>query len=199
MSHTESDAAPAAPETETTPAQPAEGAAPDPDVMAARLAQIESEYAVVKDQALRALAEIENIRRRAEREREDAAKYGSAALARDVLSVADNLRRAIEAVPGDARAGNETLNALIEGVEATERELLSIFERRSIKRINPTGERFDPNFHQAMFEVAASGQAPGTVVQVLQAGYVMHERLLRPALVGVAKDDGTAGHVDTRA
>ena len=165
-----------------------------------RLDALEAENAQLKDQLLRALADTENLRRRAERERDDTSKYAIATLARDILSVADNLRRALDAMPSDQAPDDATRN-LLAGVEATERELLGIFERRGIKRIEPLGERFDPNFHQAMFEVPNSGQEPGTVVQVLQPGYIIHDRLLRPALVGVAKSDAAEapGHVDTRA
>lgn len=166
----------------------------------AEVDRLTEENRTLRDQTLRALADAENVRRRAERERDDTAKYAVANLARDVLSVADNLQRALQAVPPEARATNETLGALLDGVEATERELLQVFERRAIKRVDPLGERFDPNFHQAMFEVEHSGQPAGTVVQVLQAGYVLHDRLLRPALVGVAKaDPNAAGGVDTKA
>jgi molecular chaperone GrpE len=165
----------------------------------AQLDALEAENAQLKDQLLRALADTENLRRRAEREKEDTSKYAVATLARDILSVADNLRRALDAMPVD-QAPNDATRNLLTGVEATERELLSIFERRGIKRIDPVGERFDPNFHQAMFEVPNSGQEAGTVVQVLQPGYVIHDRLLRPALVGVAKSDAEApGRVDTTA
>ena len=164
------------------------------------LAALEAENASLKDQLLRAMAETENLRRRAEREKEDTSKYAVATLARDILSVADNLRRALDSLPID-QAPNDAVRNLLTGVEATERELLAIFERRGIKRIEPVGERFDPNFHQAMFEVPNTGQAAGTVVQVLQPGYIIHDRLLRPALVGVAKADTaeTPIHVDTRA
>jgi molecular chaperone GrpE len=151
----------------------------------ARLAAIESELAETKDRLLRALAETENVRRRAERERSDASKYGAASFAKDLLNVADNLRRALDAAGEDE--GDERMKALLQGVAATERELLAAFERHGIRRIDPAGERFDHNLHQAMFEVENTGQAPGTVVQVLQPGYVMHDRLLRPAMVGVAK------------
>jgi molecular chaperone GrpE len=168
--------------------------------LAARVDALDAENASLKDQLLRALADTENMRRRAEREREDTSKYAVATLARDILSVADNLRRALEAMPAD-QAPDDATRSLLAGIEATERELLGTFERRGIKRIEPLGERFDPNFHQAMFEVANSGQEPGTVVQVLQSGYVIHDRLLRPALVGVAKSDTAEApvHVDTRA
>ncbi len=165
-----------------------------------RLEALEGENGRLKDQLLRALADTENVRRRAEREKEDASKYAVATLARDVLSVADNLRRALDSLPTD-QVQDDAIRNLLTGIEATERELLAIFDRRGIKRIDPVGQRFDPNFHQAMFEVPNSGQEPGTVVQVLQPGYIIHDRLLRPALVGVAKSDGaeTSEHVDTRA
>lgn len=166
---------------------------------AGRIAELEAEVARMKDQALRALAEAENTRRRAEREREDATKYGVTTLARDLLSVADNLRRALDAMPAD-QAADDASRTLLEGVAAVERELLAAFERRGIQRIDPVGERFDPNFHQAMFEVPGTGQANGTIVQVLQAGYMIHDRLLRPALVGVAKGEtGSSDKMDVTA
>jgi molecular chaperone GrpE len=165
-----------------------------------RVSDLEAEVARLKDQLLRALADTENVRRRAEREREDTSKYAVATLARDVVSVADNLRRALESLPAD-QAPNDATRNLLAGVEATERELLAIFERRGIKRIEPVGERFDPNFHQAMFEVPNSGQEAGTVVQVLQPGYLIFDRLLRPALVGVAKAESADApeRIDTTA
>jgi molecular chaperone GrpE len=173
---------------------------PDSGGTGDRLTDLEADNARLKDQLLRALADAENLRRRAEREKEDTSKYAVATLAREVVSVADNLRRALESMPAD-QAPNDATRNLLAGVEATERELLGIFERRNIKRIEPVGERFDPNFHQAMFEVPNSGQEPGTVVQVLQPGYVIFDRLLRPALVGVAKAESadTPEHIDTRA
>jgi molecular chaperone GrpE len=169
-----------------------EGIAPDGGVPSAgsrldeRLATVEAELADSKDRLLRALAETENVRRRAERERADAAKYGASALAKDLLNVADNLRRALDSLP-EAQAADERTRNLLHGVAATERELLAAFERNGIRRIEPAGERFDHNLHQAIFEVENTGQPPGTIVQVLQPGYVMQDRLLRPAMVGVAK------------
>ncbi len=153
-----------------------------------RLAAAEADVADAKDKLLRALAETENVRRRAQREREDASKYGAANLARDLLSVADNLRRALESLP-EAQVTDELIRTLLQGVGATERELLAAFERHGIRRIDPLGQRFDHNFHQAIFEQENTGQPAGTVVQVLQPGYVMHDRLLRPAMVGVAKGE----------
>lgn len=161
---------------------PAAPPSPEEELAAAR-----EEAAQLKDQLLRALAETENVRRRAQREREDAGKYAIANFARDVLQVADNLHRALEAIPAQALAEDEALKNLHEGVSATERQLGAALERQAVKRIWPMGEKFDANFHQAMFEVPTADQAPGTVVQVMQAGYVIHDRLLRPALVGVAK------------
>jgi len=175
-------------------------AGPDQELAAAK-----QEAAHLKDQLLRALAEAENVRRRAQREREDAAKYAIANFARDVLQVSDNLHRALEAIPAAALAADEALRNLHEGVSATERQLDAALERHQVKRIWPMGEKFDANLHQAMFEVPTAEQAPGTVVQVMQAGHLIHDRLLRPALVGVAKQPagdappaGT-GKVDTIA
>src|SRR5262245_32425881 len=173
-------------------------AGPDQELAAAR-----QEAAQLKDQLLRALAETENIRRRAQREREDANKYAIANFARDVLQVSDNLHRALEAIPAAALAADEALKNLHEGVSATERQLDAALERQQVKRIWPMGEKFDANLHQAMFEVQTAEHAPGTVVQVMQAGYLIHDRLLRPALVGVAKqpagDVPPSGKVDTIA
>jgi molecular chaperone GrpE len=143
--------------------------------------------AELKEKLLRALADMENLRRRSQREREDATKYAMTNFARDLLTVADNLRRALDSVADEAPAeGSDGLASLTEGVEMTERELMNLFERYDIRRVEPKGEKFDPNFHQAMFEVPDSGQAAGSVVQVMQPGYVIGERLLRPAMVGVA-------------
>lgn len=171
----------AAPETVPTEG-PAQGAK-----LEERLAQTEAELAESKDRLLRALAESENQRRRAQRDREDAQRYAASSFAKELLDVADNLRRALASVDlTDVQ--DERTKGLLEGVAATERALLAAFERHGIRRIEPQpGERFDVNLHQAMFEVENSGQPAGSVVQVLQTGYQMHDRLLRPALVGVAK------------
>ena len=151
--------------------------------------RLADEVAELNDKLLRAVAETENLRRRTTREREETGKYAVTGFARDLLSVADNLRRALDSL-SDENRGDEALGALISGVEATERELLTAFERHGIKRIDPDGEKFDHNFHQAMFEVADSGQPAGTVVSVMQPGYVIADRLLRPAMVGIAKGGG---------
>jgi molecular chaperone GrpE len=153
-----------------------------------RLAELEAELAATKDKLLRALADNENMRKRNQREREDARKYAAAAFAKDMLDVADNLRRALASVPAESEWDELTRN-LLAGVAATERELLAALERHGIRRIDPLGERFDHNFHQAMFEAENTGQPAGTIVQVLQPGYVIHDRLLRPAMVAVAKGE----------
>jgi len=151
-----------------------------------RVVTLEAELAETQDRLLRALAETENTRRRAQRERADAEKYGIAKFAGDLLSVADNLRRALDSLP-ESEARDDRTRSLLSGVAATERELLAAFERHGLKRIDPMGERFDHNFHQAVFEIEHSGRPAGTIVEVLQPGYVVHDRLLRPAMVGVAK------------
>jgi molecular chaperone GrpE len=158
-----------------------------------RLLTAEAEAAEFKDKALRAMAEVENIRRRAQRERDDAVKYAATGIARDLLSVADNLSRALASVT-ETQIADETTRNLLTGVAATERELLAAFEKNGIKRIDPKGERFDHNFHQAIFEAENTGQPAGTIVEVLQPGYVLHDRLLRPAMVGVAKGVPTASY-----
>lgn len=165
---------------------------------AARVAQLEAEVASLKDQMLRTLAETENVRRRAEREREDTAKYAVAKFAKELLAVADNLRRAVEAVGDDVRAENQAVGNLLTGVEATERQLLAAFDRAGIAKVEAMGAPADPNFHQIMMEIENTGKPAGTVVQVLQAGYTIHGRLLREAIVGVAKGD-VGGHVNTSA
>jgi molecular chaperone GrpE len=177
-----------------------------PESLEEALAAARAEAAQMKDQALRAMAEAENTRKRAVRDREDAQKYGVTNFAREMLTVADNLRRALEAIPAETLQTDEVLKTLYDGVAATERQLEAALGKQQIQRIWPEGERFDSNFHQAMFEVPDSGKPAGTVVQVLQAGYKIHDRLLRPALVGVAKggsaaanDTAPGGSVDTTA
>jgi molecular chaperone GrpE len=171
--------------------------------------QLQKEVADLKDRLLRSLAETENVRRRSEREREDTAKYAMTGFARDVLGIADNLGRALASLAPDARGKDSSLDALISGIELTDRELTSVFERNGIKRIDPSGERFDPNLHQAMMEIDDPSKPSGTVVQVLQTGYIIRDRLLRPAMVAVSKGGPIAttaqpssetGHtVDTKA
>jgi len=164
---------------------------PAAEPAAGREAELEAEAAKLKDQLLRALAEQENIRRRAQREREDAVKYAAQRFATDLLSVADNLRRAIDSAPA-AQAQDELTKTLLAGVAATERELIGAFEKHGVRRVDPAGEKFDHNLHQAMFELENTGKPAGTIVQVLAPGYLLQDRLLRAAMVGVAKGDGPA-------
>lgn len=154
---------------------------------AARLEALEAETADLKDKLLRTVAEMENLRRRTEREKADTAKYAISNFARDVLSVGDNIRRAIEAVPPEAVDADSALKSLLDGVEMTERELLNALERHGITRVDPKGERFDPNQHQAMFEIENTQVPAGLVVEVIQPGYVIADRILRAALVGISK------------
>lgn len=158
------------------------------------LTALQKENEELKDKLLRAVAEAENTRRRAERDKQDAARYAAAGFGRDMVQVSDNLRRAIAALkPEDREASPETVKSLIDGVEATERQLLATFERHGIKEITPApGDKFDAHLHEAMFEVPNSGQPAGTVVHVVEAGYMIGDRLLRAARVGVAKADDNA-------
>src|SRR4051812_32097599 len=142
----------------------------------------------LKDRALRVAADMENLRRRTARDVHDARSYAIANFARDMLSVSDNLQRALDAVPEDAKvSGDAGFKALFEGVDITERAMISALERHGVKKLNPEGERFDPNFHQAIFEVPNADVPANTVVQVVQPGYSIGDRVLRPAMVGVAK------------
>ncbi len=152
------------------------------------VAELKADVAELKDRLLRTLAETENVRRRSERERDDARKYAVTAFARDVIAVGDNLARALQSVGAEARdAADDAMKNLIDGVEMTQREMLNVFERHGINRLSPQGEKFDPNFHQAMFEVENVEVPNGTVLEVMQEGYVIGERVLRPAMVGVSK------------
>src|SRR5262245_1774889 len=145
------------------------------------------ENAETRDRLLRTMADMENLRRRTEREKADTARYAISNFARDVLTVGDNLKRTIEHVPAEAAAQDPALKSFLDGVEITERELLNVLERHGVTRIDPLGQRFDPNCHQAMYEVQNSEVPEGTVVDVMQAGYTIGARCLRPALVAVAK------------
>lgn len=175
--------------TQPSPEGPADGPAQETAEHPAEPDPAE-QIAELNDKLLRTLAELENTRRRGERDRIDAQQYGMVRFARDMLSVADNLGRALAALPEEHRADlPETVSALVDGVAATERELIATFERYQISAMTPIGEKFDPNFHEAMFEAPGTGQAAGTVIEVIEAGYRIGERLLRPARVGVAKAD----------
>ena len=161
------------------------------DEMRREVNALRAEADAQKDRALRALAEVENVRKRLERERDDARTYSVTRFARDLLTVADNLARALAALPAEARAkADESLKAVLDGVEATERELQAALGRHGIKPIDAAGQRFDPHLHQAIAEVPAQGAEPGTVVNVVQSGYTIGDRLLRPAMVTVAKAGG---------
>ena len=166
------DAAPAAPKASTS---------------------LDRELADYKDRLLRTLADMENMRKRTEREVADARVYGISAFARDILGVADNMHRAMQALDDELRAkADDTMKALLDGVELTERELINVLEKHGVKKIEPLNQKFDPNRHQAMFEVEDASVPSGTVVQVMQAGYLIGERVLRPALVAVSKGGAKA-------
>ncbi len=188
----------AAPQDEVStagqPQQPQEAAAaaeavqPEPAIAVdARVAELEAEVAKLKNEVLYARADLENTRRRLEQAAEDRGRYAVTGFAGDMLQVADNLRRALEAVPAEQREADEMVKTLFEGVELTERTLLSTLERHGVKKVEAQGQRFDPNLHQAMMEVEDTTQPSGTVVLVMQTGYTIHDRLLRPAMVGVSK------------
>ena len=183
------------------PANPAQASEPvvskpyvmpdDPEVGSAEA--LAKQAADARDKMLRTLAEMENLRKRTNREVADARTYSITGFARDVLEIADNLQRALDAVPAEARENADPgLKALIEGVELTERSLLNALEKNGVKKFDPAGGKFDPNFQQAMFEVPDPSVPNGTVVQVVQAGYMIGDRVLRPALVGVSKGGAKA-------
>jgi len=178
-----------APRSEANAQQTAAAETPaDPLVAAQR------EAAELKDKLLRTLAEMENLRRRTEREVADASVYGIASFARDVLTVADNMQRALQALDDELREkADASVKALLDGVELTERELLKALEKNGVRKIEPLGEKFDPNFHQAMYEVPDTSVPAGSVVQVVQPGYTIGDRVLRPALVGVSKGGPKSG------
>ena len=166
----------AAPETAETEAQPDSAAA------------LAKEANDLKDRLLRTLAEMENLRRRTEREVADARVYGVTNFARDILAVADNMERAMKALDDEIREKADAgVKALLDGVELTERELIKVMEKHGVKKLEPQGQKFDPNLHQAMFELPDPSVPAGTVVQIMQPGYTIGERVLRPALVGVSK------------
>jgi molecular chaperone GrpE len=177
------------PAADDTAAQPeseaAAGGAPEL-VPAEQVTAALEAAAEFKDRLLRTLAEMENLRKRTEREVAEARLYGNAGFARDVLAVADNMHRALESIGPELRAQPDA-KVLIEGVELTERELLKVLEKHGVKKFSPEGEKFDPNVHQAMYELPTSELPPGHVAQVIQAGYMLGDRVLRPALVAVVK------------
>lgn len=161
--------------------------------LGAEVDTLKGQIADLTDRMLRAHAEMENMRKRAEREREETAKYAITKFARDVVNVADNFERAIQAVPAGAADQDPALKSLVEGVSMTEREFLNVLEKNGVKRINPKGEAFNPHQHQAMMEMQNADVPPGTILEVYQAGYVIEDRVLRPAMVVVAKGGAKAG------
>jgi molecular chaperone GrpE len=176
-----------------------EGDAASPAEAQEAAAPAEAREAELKDKLLRALAETENLRRRAEREKEDALQYGITRFARDLLAVADNLQRALSSLTDDARANaSEPVKNLIAGIELTEKELLRVLERYDIKRIEAKGQVFNPHLHQAIAQVPAPDKPEGTIIEVAQTGYTIGDRLLRPAMVVITKkpDGGAAGAAD---
>jgi molecular chaperone GrpE len=161
---------------------------PDAEAREAEMAALKEEVAAAKDRLLRFAAEAENTRKRLEREKAEGVLYAASNFARDLLGVADSLSRALAAVPPEERdIIDDVMKKFLDGIELTERELLSVFQRHNIRKLETVGLKFDPNFHQAMFEVPTSEMPPGTVMQEVQAGYAVGDRCLRPALVGVAK------------
>jgi len=169
-----------------------ETAAPT-DVAADPVAALTKETAELKDRLLRTLAEMENLRRRTEREVADARAYGVTSFARDILAVADNMERALKALDDELRDKAEAgVKALLDGVELTERELINVLEKHGVTKIEPLGQKFDPNRHQAMYEIEDASVPSGSVIQVMQAGYLIGDRVLRPALVAVSKGGGKA-------
>jgi molecular chaperone GrpE len=185
---------PAEENSEIQPERPGEKPAKQGAGQDDRVAELEAQLADIKNEALRYLAEAENTRKRAAKDKEDTAKYAITSFARELLDVADNLNRALAAVP-QGEAGAAVKNLVI-GVEATARQLDKVMEKAGIKKIEAEGQKFDPHLHRVVSEVDAAGAAPGTIVQVLQPGYMIHDRLLREAMVSVAK--GGAVHVDQK-
>lgn len=186
------------PEQSNGAGQAAPEAAPDDtpeaieiDARDIEIVQLKEETGALKDRLLRTAADMDNFRKRAEREKAEATVYAATNFARDLLSVADNMQRALAAMPAQARekADDATRN-LLAGVELTERELIKVFERYNIRKVETVGAKFDPNFHQALFEMPTNDHPPGTVVQEMQSGFAIGERCLRPAMVGVAKAEG---------
>jgi molecular chaperone GrpE len=164
------------------------GPAPEIDPRDEEIAILKEEVSGTKDRLLRLAADMENLRKRTEREKAEATLYAATNFARDLLGVADSLSRALAAVPaGERDVIDDVMKKFLDGIELTERELLSVFQRHNIRKIEAVGQKFDPNFHQAMFEVPTAEKPVGTVMQEVQSGYAVGERCLRPALVGVAK------------
>lgn len=182
----------AAPEGAPDP-KAAPDAAQDAQKLAAEVETLQTQIGDLTDRLLRAHAEMDNMRKRAEREREETAKYAITKFARDIVGVADNFERAVQSVPAGAAEQDPALKSLIDGVSMTERELLNVLERHGVKRIHPKGEAFNPHQHQAMMEMHNAEVPVGTILEVFQPGYVIEERVLRPAMVVVSKGGPKAG------
>ncbi|HEY8192185.1 MAG TPA: nucleotide exchange factor GrpE [Alphaproteobacteria bacterium] len=169
-----------------------------------RVVTLEAELARLKDHMLRALADAENTRKRAIKDKEDAAKYAVSSFARDLLDFADNFQRALAAIPADLKS-DERISGVITGIESMDKEMMRVLEKHGIQKVDPLHQPFNPNFHEVMFESPGSGKPAGTIIQVIDPGYVIKDRLLRPARVGIAKDEGQNGskepgsRVDTQA
>ena len=172
--------------------------APPVDLAPARIKTLEAEVADAKDKMMRALADAENTRRRSIKDREDIAKYAVSSFAKDLLDFSDNFHRALAAIPTELH-NDERIASIITGLEAMDANLLKSFEKHGIKKIEPMDEPFNPNFHEVMFETPVPGKPGGIVIQVVEAGYVLNDRLLRAAKVGVSKTDSANHQVDQKA
>jgi molecular chaperone GrpE len=178
---------------------PADAPAPNsPEFFEAAIKAVQAEADAAKDKMMRALADAENTRRRAMKERDDAGKYAVSSFAKDLLDFSDNFERAIAAIPPEV-AADEKVASIVQGIEAMNAQLLQTFARHGIKKIEPLDEVFNPNFHEVMFEAPIPGKPGGVVIQVVEAGYILNDRLLRAAKVGISKGDGTTTQVDQSA
>lgn len=163
----------------------------DSSVLQTRIIELETEIASIKDKAIRALADAENTRKRAEREKVDASKFAITKFAKDLLEVADNMRRALDSIPEDRREESDLIKNIVIGIEAVDKTLLKTMENHGVKKLEPTEGKFDPNFHEAMFEAEIPGKNAGEIIQLVEPGYILNDRLLRPARVGVSKASAT--------
>lgn len=176
-----------------------ENQSPEEDNIASENAELikqKEQNKALNEKMLRLAADMENLRRRTERDMQDARTYSIAQFARDMLSVSDNLERALKALPKSDQENNENLKALIQGIEMTQSSMISNLEKHGVKKLEPIGEKFDPNFHQAMFEIPSNDSPSNTVLEVVQSGFAIGNRVLRPALVGVAKNSQTSSQLD---
>ena len=181
------------PETDIPPT----AAAPAGD--AEKIAALEAALLDVKDKMMRALADGENTRRRAVKDREDAAKFAVQSFAKDLLDFSDNFARALAAIPADLKGADPRVDNVLEGIGAMERELMKVFDRHGIQKIEPLDQPFDPNFHEVMFEAPMPGKPDGVVIQVIDAGYTLAGRLLRAAKVGISRTPGASHQIDQSA